>query len=948
MKTSLRCTVILCLLLIASPNYAQAQDPTGLAATIGLEEKIPIDPAVTVGKLDNGLSYYIRENDEPEKRAYLRLVVNAGSILEDEDQQGLAHFLEHMAFNGTTNFEKQELVEYMESIGMRMGTGLNASTSFDETIYVLSVPTDSLEVLAKAFLILEDWAHRLAFDEEEIDRERGVIVEEWRLGQGASARMRDAQFPILFKGSRYAKRLPIGDMDVVQNFQPDVLKQFYRDWYRPDLMAVIAVGDFDGEYVEGLIQDHFAKLTPPDDPKPRTVYDVPDHRETLFAIATDEEAPITSVALYFKQPIQPQGTVGAYRQEIVEGFFNSMLNLRLRELTQQADPPFLAASSSQGNLNRAKGAYILGATVDDEGILPGLETILREAERVAQHGFTDAELERVKTQALRGMERSYEGRDTRSSSSFVGGFINHYLRGSQIGDIGFRYALYQRFVPEITVEEVNQLAREWITPENRVVMVNAPEKEGLHTPTENELSAVLATVDAEELEPYTEELADEPLLADVPEPGSIISEHRADTVDVTEWSLSNGATVVLKPTDYRDDQILFQAFSPGGSSLVDTEDYIPVSSAGGIINGSGLGPFNPIDLGKKLTGKVASANASISALEEGLSGSASPQDLETMFQLIYMRFTAPRADSTLLASNQTRSLAVLENMRASPAAVFSDTLQSVMTQNHPRAPLISEELIMATDLEASLALYKDRFADASDFTFVFVGDLELETMRPLVETYLASLPSLGREETWRDVGPKPPKGVVKKAVYKGMEPQSQSVFVFTGDFENSRANRNDFSAMNRVLQTKLRERIREELGGTYGVSVGGSTSWRPEGSYTITIRFGSDPERVEELAQVVFDEIELLKTGGPDVEDLENVKEALRRTRETNLESNSYWSGQIVALYREGKDFSEFWDYEESINAITFESVKAAANLYYDLNNYVQVTLFPESMKGGG
>ncbi|NNM06332.1 MAG: insulinase family protein, partial [Gemmatimonadetes bacterium] len=772
-------------------------------------------------------------------------------------------------------------------------------------------------------------------------------VEEWRLGQGAAARMRDAQFPILFKGSRYAERLPIGDMDVVRSFEPEVLKRFYRDWYRPDLMAVIAVGDFEGEYVENLIHEHMGKLTAPETPKPRTLYQVPDHEETLFAIATDEEAPISSVSLYFKQPIQPQGSLGAYRQEIVEGFFNSMLNQRLRELTQKAEPPFLAAGSSQGNLNRAKGAYILGATVEEDGILLGLETILAEAERVAQHGFTEAELARAKTQALRSMERSYEGRDTRSSSSFVGGFINHFLRGSQIGDIGFRYELHQRFVPEITVEEVNQLAKQWITPQNRVVTVNAPKKEGLSTPGEAELAAVMEAVDAEELEPYAEELADEPLLSDVPEPGTIVSEQRVDTVGVTEWTLSNGATVVLKPTDYRDDQILFRAFSPGGSSLVDTEDYLPVSSAGGIINGSGLGPFTPIDLGKKLTGKVASANASISDLEEGLSGSASPQDLETMFQLIFMRFKAPRADSTLLASNQARTLAVLENRRASPAAVFSDTLQVVMTQNHPRAPLISEELVMATDLEASLELYKDRFADASDFTFIFVGDLELDTMRPLVETYLASLPSLNRVETWRDMGPESPKGVIEKSVYKGMEPQSQSIFVFTGDFEDSRANRNDFSAMNQALQTKLRERIREELGGTYGVSVGGSNSWRPTGSYTITIRFGSDPMRVEELRQVVFDEIELLQAAGPDPEDLENVKEALRRSRETNLESNAYWAGQIAALYRQGRDFSEFWDYEMSIDAITPETVKAAAQRYFDLENYIQVTLFPESMKGG-
>lgn len=935
-------------LLVTFPLTTHAQDPATTAATIGLDDPIPIDPQVRVGQLENGLRFYIRENDEPENRAELRLVVNAGSILEDEDQQGLAHFLEHMAFNGTAHFEKQALVEYMESIGMRMGTGLNAGTSFDETTYILRVPTDSLEVLETAFLILEDWAHGLSFDPEEIDREQGVIVEEWRLGQGAGARMRDAQYPILFKNSRYAERLPIGKMEVVESFDPEILELFYRDWYRPDLMAVIAVGDFEGDHVEGLIEEHFSKLTPPENPRPRTVYEVPDHEETLFAIATDEEATGSSVGIYFKQPLQTQSTVGAYRQEIVEGFFNSMLNQRLSELRQRADPPFLSASSSQGRLNRGKGAYILGSSVEDGGIPLGLETILTEGERVAQHGFTGAELERVKVSALRSMERSYQGRETRSSSSFVGGYIDNFLHGSQIADIGFRYQLYQRFVPEITLQEVNGLAREWITAKNRVVMVNAPEKEGLHTPTEEELTAVFETVNAEELEPYTETIGEEPLLPDLPEPGAIVSERVMDTVGVTEWELSNGVRVALKPTDFADDQILFRAFSPGGNSLVDDEDFIPVASAGSIVNGSGLGSFNPIDLQKKLTGKVASASASISSLEESLSGSASPQDLETLFQLIYLRVTAPRVDSTVLISNQTRTLAALENMRASPAAVFGDTLQVTMTQNHPRAPLLSEEVIMATDLEACLDLYEDRFADASDFTFIFAGDLELETMRPFVEQYVASLPSLDRVESWRDVGPEPPKGVIVKSVYKGLEPQSQSVFIFTGDFEDSRANRNDFSTMTGVLQTRLRERIREELGGTYSIGVSGSNGWRPTGSYTITILFGSDPQRVEELKEVVFAEIESLKTSGPGEEDLENVKESLRRTRETNLESNSYWITQLAYSYQRGHDLAEFWAYEESIEEISIESVRTAAERYFDMGNYVQVTLYPESMKGGG
>jgi zinc protease len=945
MRPLVRCANLCAFLLVLLPFAVHGQEPIPSPATIGLDELLPVDTAVTMGTLANGLRYYIRENDEPENRAELRLVVNAGSILEDDDQQGLAHFLEHMAFNGTAHFQKQELVEYMESIGMTMGSGLNASTSFDETTYILRVPTDSAGVLETAFLILEDWAHGLAFEPDEIDAERGVIKEEWRLGQGAGARIRDAQYPVLLQGSRYVDRLPIGKMEVVENFEHETLKRFYREWYRPNLMAVVAVGDFDGDQVLALIEDHFGGLENPPDARPRGTFEVPDHEETLFAIATDEEATGSSVSIYFKQPVQQQGTVRAYRQEIVEGFFNSMLNQRLSEILQQPDPPFLSAGSSQGRLNKVKSAYILGASVKDGGIPLGLATILTEAERVARHGFTEAELGRIKTTALRGMERSYESRDTRRSSSFVGGYINHFLRGSQIADIGFRYALYQRFVPEITLEEVNGLAREWITDHNRVVMVSAPEKEGLETPTEEELLAVMEGVYQQEIEPYVETVGEEPLLADLPTPGSIVGERVVDTVGVTEWELTNGIRVALKPTDFTDDQIAFTAFSPGGKSLVETEDLPAVTSAGVIINGSGLGPFNPIDLRKKLTGKVASANASIAELEERLTGGASPQDLETMFQLIYLRFMAPRADTTIFQSVLDRAKSTLENRGASPAAAFSDTLSVTINQNHPRTPLVSEEALMATDLDACLELYKDRFADASDFTFVFVGDLELDTMRPLVERYLASLPDLDREETWRDVGPVPPEGVIIKSVYKGMEPQSQTVLFFSGPFDNIRQNRTAFSAMNGTLSTRLRERVREELGGTYGISVSGVNTLRPQERYSVTIRFGSDPERVDELKAVVFEEIRNLQENGPDPEDLANAMEAMRRARESNLETNGYWLGQLTSLYEAGEDPSMIWGYEETIDALTVEMIAEAARRHFDFENYVQVTLYPEDMR---
>jgi zinc protease len=930
---------------VAEPIRAQEQEPDwdAMAAALQLDDVLPIDERVTIGTLDNGLRYYIQENDQPANRAEFRLVIDVGSIVEDEDQQGLAHFLEHMAFNGTRNFEKSALLDYMESIGMRAGAGVNASTSFDETIYVLRVPTDSAGPLETGIQVMEDWAHGLLLDPEEIEAERGVVIEEWRLGRGAGARIREQQFPALLQGSRYQERLPIGTIEVLENFEHEALRRFYEDWYRPDLMAVIAVGDFDGERVEELVVEHFSRVMPRPDAPERPSYGVPDHEETLVAVATDEELTVSSVSVNYKKPAPGPATLADYRQDIVQGFFDSMLNQRLSELTLAADPPFLGGGGGLGGLTRTKGVYGLSASVEDGGILRGLETLLTEAERVARFGFTEPELERVKTNALRGMERSFEASGTTPSGAYASRYINHFLSDGQIAPIGLRNALYQRFVPGITLEEVNRLAREMITEDNRVILAAAPEKEGLEPPTRDDLLAVFEEVEASEVTPYEDTSVEEPLLARLPEPGSIVSTRTIDTVGVTEWRLSNGALVVLKPTDFRDDEILLRSTSPGGTSLLDDEELLTVST--GLVNASGVGAFDPLALRRKLTGKVASASASVGSLGESVSGSASPRDLETMFQLVHLKFTAPRVDSTVHLAGLARARASFENRQASPAAAYGDTISAVMSQGHPRAPLPSLENIEATDLDASLAFYRDRFADASDFTFLLVGDFELEEMRPYVERYLASLPATGREETWRDVGPKAPRGVIEKSVYKGLEPQSQTTIIFTGDFEDTRQNRTTLGAMTSILQSQLTDRLREELGGSYSIGVSQSTSWRPDSTYTITIRFGSDPERVDELVEAVFDGIRTLQTEGPEPEDLAATQEILRRSRETNLESNAYWIGQLLTRYQQGDDPSGVWGYRETIDALTPELIRESAATHFDFDNYVRVSLFPESMR---
>ena len=602
-----------------------AQAPTTAipeeAHTAPLDQLTPVGPSVTTGTLSNGLRYFIRENHEPENRAELRLVVNVGSIVEDDDQLGLAHFLEHMAFNGTENFEKGELVNFMESIGMRLGPGVNATTSFDETIYMLEVPTDDPANMATAFEIMEDWAHGLTLDPEEIDKERGVVIEEWRLRRGAASRLRDKQFPILFKDSQYARRLTIGTLDSLENFDHDALRRFYRDWYRPDLMGVVAIGDFEASDIEALTRQHFEDLPNPANRRERVAYRVGDHDETLFSITTDPEISSTSVSVYHKMDVHDDWTIGGYRQRIVEGLYNGMLNDRFAEISRQPNSPFLRAQSFQARLIRSKAVYALTASVLENGIERGVEALFVEAERVARFGFTSSELEREKINTMRGLERAFINRANRNSGSYASEYIRAFLDGESIPGIEYEFELYKRFVPEITLDEVDQVGQDWIHDTNRIVLVSGPEKEGLTMPGEEELMAVLAAGSEAEITAYVDTVSDQPLLAEMPE-GSEIVETETIEGDITEWRLANGIRVILKPTDFEEDEIVFRGFSPGGTSLADDEDYIPASTAASLIPNGGLADFNAIDLGKVLTGKVASVRPFISALEEGVSGNA--------------------------------------------------------------------------------------------------------------------------------------------------------------------------------------------------------------------------------------------------------------------------------------------------------------------------------------
>jgi zinc protease len=849
-----------------------------------------------------------------------------------------------MAFNGTEHYPKQELVDYLESIGMQFGPDVNAYTSFDETVYMLTVPTDSAAILRQAFQVLEDWAHLQTFDSTEIELERGVVLEEWRLGRGAAARMRDEQFPVLFQGSRYAERLPIGTPEILETFEHEALERFYSDWYRPDLMAVVAVGDFDAETVESLIRQHFGGLRAPDAVRPRRLAEVPDHDEPLFSVATDEEATGTRVTLYFKQPVRSEGTVGDYRRSIVEILYSAMLNRRLFELSQQADAPYLGAGSGQGRIVRSKEVYLLVAGVREDGVTDGLEALLTEAARVAQHGFTASELTRIKVDYLRGMEQVYAERDKTESEAYAAEYTRAFLEGEPFPGIAVEHALTQELVPTVELHEVNRLARQWITDGNRVVLVNGPEKEGLAMPDEVALEAVFTAVAVKEIAPYVDEVADAPLLSERPRGGAVMQEEAIEELDVTVWELANGVRVILKPTDFKDDQILLDSWSPGGTSLAPDADHVAAMTAAWVIQRGGVGEFSLVDLEKVLAGKAVGVSPYISSLYEGLSGSASPQDVETLFQLVYLYFTTPRKDRDAYLAFRQQITEGLRNRAADPEGTFRDTVDVTLWQHHPRRRPATVELYEEMDLDKSVEFYRDRFADASDFTFVLVGNLDPDSLRPLVETYLGGLPSIGRVETWRDVGMRYPSGVIRKTVQRGVEPRSQTVLAFTGTWEYGRRDQYVLRALGSVLEIRLREVLREDLGGTYSVGVSSNGARRPSEQFSVKISFGSDPERVEELVGVVFQQIDSLKALGPTDVEVEKVQEMQRRARETALRENGFWTQMLLNHDRFGTDAREILAYEDLVAALSVDRVREAARRYLRPDNYVLVTLYPEAM----
>jgi len=915
-----------------------------IQAQVNLDSPIPIDSSTTIGKLENGITYYLKENHEPESRLELRLVVNAGSLMEDEDQRGLAHFVEHMLFNGTERFPKQTLIAFLQRIGMQIGPDINAYTSFDETVYQLQVPTDSIEVVRKAFEVLEDWAAYATISDEEIDNERGVVIEEWRTGRGASGRMLDQVIPTLLGDSRYAERLPIGDTLVIKNSDYETVRRFYKTWYRPDLMAVVVVGSMDVEIMQSLVEEHFNSLSMPENPPSRINYEVPT-LETRYKVVSDPEYNFfPQLSLLFRQPTKEQNTVADYRESLVGSLASSMLARRFNEIAQDgARSPFLAANAGVQNLVRDVSMLSIIAYANEDSLVSALRTLILESERVKQHSFTTGEFTRGKDSFLRSLEEAYNERENTPSAQHASLYVDHFLEDTPIPGSVNQFYLAQMLLPTISLEEVSAYLPEALSSLDRAVIADIPEKESLDWVTEDLLATTFEEFIDTSVEPYIDTAIDAPLFSETLTAADVIAIDSIPEIGVTEITLDNGIRVVMKPTDFRADEVQFTSFSEGGTSLYSDDEYLTATFAANTVSSSGVGVFDETALQKKMAGKRATVSASISGLYEGFRGGASPQDLDLLFQLIHLRATQARLDSSTFLSQINLNRTFLANRANSPDAAFFDTLQSTLNMNDPRYRTTTVEELDAVNQERVFQIYQERFEDMDDFVFVFVGAFDIDQLTAFSQTYLGTLPVTDREETWQDVGAESPEGIVVKSVYMGQEPQSRVSIVFNGPAEYSREANYHMESLEMLLDILLFEELREELGGVYGAGVNGSLNLRPDEDYSFTVSFRCDPERVEELTDAVFESIREVQTNGIDQDYVTRVQEQQRQARTVNLEDNGFWLSALRSAYNSDSMTKpiDILRYDELIDSLTANDLQEAATMWLT-DRYVRVTLFPE------
>ena len=904
---------------------------------------IPTDPNVRIGRLENGLTYYIRHNELPEKQADFYIAQKVGSILEEDSQRGLAHFLEHMCFNGTTNFPGNLLREYLESIGVKFGTNLNAYTSVDETVYNISnVPVIRDGIVDSCLLILHDWANDLTLDPKEIDKERGVIHEEWRTRTGAMMRMYEKTFPVMFKDSKYAYRLPIGIMEVVDNFPYKDLRDYYEKWYRPDQQGIIVVGDINVDQIEAKIKKTFSSIEMPKDAAKREYFPVPDNDEPLITIAKDKEQQVPIVYLFHKHdafPKDQKGNIGYLAVNYISSMVGQMLNNRLNELVQKPNPPFIQGMVGDQDflVAKTKSAFTGIAVAKEDGIIGATEALVREIERARQFGFTAGEYSRAKADYLRSLESAYNERNKTRSVSYVQEYVRHFIDNEPIPGIENEYAIMNQLAPNIPIEAINQTVKQLIGEKNIVLGVFCPDKESMKYPTEAELKATLDKVKAEKLEAYVDKVSNEPLMKVKPQSGKVVkSEQGAFGTKVL--TLNNGVRVILKPTDFKADEIQMRAFSEGGTSLFKDEDVIQFKLISDVATLGVLGNFNSVDLDKVLAGKMASVVPEIWTYGEGLRGSCSPKDLETMLQLAHLRFTAPRQDKDAFVSFIGRNKAAMANMNADPNTAFSDSITVALYNKNPRAITLKPEMLDKVDYDKIMTLYKDRFADAGDFTFLFVGNIDEKTATPLIEQYLGSLPAIGRTENYRDNHVDIRKGQYSNDFIREMETAKSSVLMVAhGKVAFNHKNVLMMNIMGQLLDILYTQTVREEAGGTYGVSCFGSVTNMPKEEGTFQIMFETDPAKRPEMVKLIHQGIDQYIKKGPKAEDLAKVKEYMLKTYQQNQKENSYWNNVLYNYYWSHLDTSS--KYTETLNSITLKDLMKFAKDFFGQKNMIEVSM---------
>ncbi|MFY0713293.1 insulinase family protein [Seonamhaeicola sp. NFXS20] len=911
-----------------------------------LNAEIPIDSTIKIGKLNNGLTYYIKHNAKPKNKAELRLVVKAGSILEEEDQLGLAHFVEHMAFNGTKNFPKNQLIDYLQSLGVEFGADLNAHTSFDETVYKLSVPTDD-KTFNTSLQVLKDWASSITFENEEIDNERGIVAEELRARSGAGTRMYYKSIPKITNNSRYAERAPIGKLDVIMNSEYDAMKRFYKDWYRPDLMALVLVGDFDVVETEQKVKALFNSIKTVKNPKERIYYKIPKNDKPVVTVITDKEATGVSVSLYIKKDETDVNTLKDYKQELLKRLYSGMLRQRLNDVALHANAPFLSASAGIGNLLGNVDCYFLRANLKEEKITEGIEALLTESQRAKKYGFTAPELERYKKLLLNNADLRQKETGKISTKYYVEQYIDNFTDKKPIPSDAFVYKFYKKILPTITVNEVNNISNQWVREDNVTVVLNGVEKEGLKLPTETDIKTLLKNVTLKDIEPYQDKLGEVQLMPKKPTPGKIVKETYNEKIDVTTWELENGVTVIAKPTTFQNDLISMNGFRPGGSSVAPDSLYVSARYAGIIIGSSGINNISETDLKKLNMGKTIKVTPRINYYEDLFSGNSSSEDLETMLQMVHLYFTNPNKDEEVFKANKENLKSTFKNQDKSPGALFEKRISELTTNNHLRAiPLTEQQIEDELNLDEAFNFYKERLSSANGFTFIFVGSFNIENLKNYVAQYLGSLPSnLNQESNWRDTGLRYSQGIIKKTIVKGTENKSKVDMRFIGMLNFSLEEKKKLTLLAKLLKIKLTEEMREKMSGVYGVQVSGYASDAPYQWYRMNVRFTCDPDNVEKLIAKVLEEIEKIKTNGANKKDLNKIKEAELANAKEYLEINGYWLFKLKDIYKYNLKPESILQYEKPINNIDSNMFKEAANTYFNMNNYAEFILLPENIE---